>query len=183
MTVAKRISDDDDSKVTWDQFLGILQRGKPESLVIEYLPVRTTSKRAPGPGPITKQMWQSLGPKWLKDRKVILHTDAAKSYAHVTIPGVKHTKVIHQKKKVGNRWVKPAYVKLAHFTLEDSSALTVKAGTQLIDGWWRILRRELALCSKSSTAMVKLAVSAAQFTCWHRGENIWEEVGKVIQKS
>eukprot|EP00972_Heterocapsa_arctica_P106560 15696880-Heterocapsa_arctica.AAC.1 len=67
--------------------------------------------------------------------------------------------------------------------LLDNSVLRVKAGTQLIDGWWRVLRKELRNLSKATTAGVKRSVKAAQWKTWHRGEDLWIAMGCAIQRS
>ena len=45
-------------KIGWHNYLGIIQRGHPESLIIYRLPDRYTKKRAPGPGPIRLGDWK-----------------------------------------------------------------------------------------------------------------------------
>ena len=45
----------------WEQWCGLIERGRPESLILEHLKPRTTEKRAPGPSPIRKIKWQLLG--------------------------------------------------------------------------------------------------------------------------
>ena len=40
--------------------------------------------------------WQPMAEKWLKDRRVILHSDSAKSY-RLKVAGVLHDAVVHQK--------------------------------------------------------------------------------------
>eukprot|EP00435_Cladocopium_sp_Y103_P058360 s234_g20.t1 len=85
--------------VEWEQWCGIVERGRPESLLLRRLRPEPSEKRAPGPGAIRKVEWESLASKRLKDRQVILHTDAAKSYK-AQVRGMLHGKVIHGKKRV-----------------------------------------------------------------------------------
>ena len=80
----------------WEQWSGLVQRGKPSTLVLSRLDPSLTVPRAPGPGPITKQNWAPLGQKWLANRKVIFHTDSAKAYK-LKLPNVIHDSVVHQK--------------------------------------------------------------------------------------
>ena len=93
--------------------------------------------RAPGPGAIRTVEWMPLAKKWLMNKKVILHSDAAKSYkCHVS--GVLHDNVVHSKKrvKVGGkwRWQKPDYVKVVtHKIPGEKRSIRCKAGTQVID--------------------------------------------------
>ena len=99
----------------WEQWCGIVQRGQPETLVLHRLQPKTSAKRAPGPGAIRKQEWSLLANKHLKDRCIILHTDAAKSYK-IETRGVLHDNVRHCKKRVKVKgkwhWRKPCYVKM-----------------------------------------------------------------------
>ena len=64
----------------WEQWLGMVARGKPSSLVLIRLPSTATCKRAPGPGAVKKESWLKVANTWLKNRNIILHTDSARSY-------------------------------------------------------------------------------------------------------
>ena len=85
-------------------------RGDPSTLILERLPIKRTSARAPGPGPLKWSTWQPIAARLLENSNVVLHTDAAKAYQK-PIAGVMHTKVVHQKKKVGSKWIKPHFTK------------------------------------------------------------------------
>lgn len=106
-TDLKDLAEDSNKPVIWEQWSGIVQRGRPDTLLM-------SPKRAPGPGAIRKVEWRPLAKKHLKDRCVILHTDAAKSY-RLRMPGVLHDHVRHCKKrqKIKGKWVwkAPTYVK------------------------------------------------------------------------
>ena len=107
-------------------------------------------RRAPGPGPIRKRDWAPKASRWLKHRRVILHTDGARSYK-LKIDGVLHDWVVRKKKRVklGGKWVwlKPAFTKIRYHNVPDQSKprgtkrLWVKCGTQVIDRAWGELRR------------------------------------------
>ena len=82
-TFAKKIdpkASDSEKNTSWEQWGGILQRGRRDSLVLNRLSSSQTSLRAPGPGAIKKIDWTPLAKKYLEDRKIVLHTDRAKSY-------------------------------------------------------------------------------------------------------
>ena len=79
----------------WEQWCGLVQRGKPQTLVLARLNSTLTATRSPG---ITKHDWAPLGEKWLANRSVIFHTDSAKAYK-MKLPGVVHDSVVHQKKR------------------------------------------------------------------------------------
>ena len=66
--------------VRWEQWLGLVQRGRPESLILERLNPPPSEVRAPGPGAVRKVEWLPLAKKHLQGNHVIFHTDAARSY-------------------------------------------------------------------------------------------------------
>eukprot|EP00971_Amphidinium_carterae_P338167 6475378-Amphidinium_carterae.1 len=67
--------------VKWTQYLGIMRRGCPESLILVKMRDRTTIARAPGPGPLRTEEWLEVGRPLLEDKHIILHTDSARAYA------------------------------------------------------------------------------------------------------
>ena len=181
VTVGKRAdAEAPETRVTWDNFLGLVERGRPDSLVLVELPARSTSKRSPGPGPITKQVWKPLAERWVQGRNIILHTDSAKAY-NLSVPGVVHTRVVHQKKKIAGKWVLPRYVVLERLDLGNDAPVYVKKGTQIIDGWWRILRKHLRLTNPKTKAGVRQAVRVAQWRSWHQGEDLWAVLGECLR--
>ena len=86
-------------KLHWEQWCGILQRGRPHTLVLHRLKPLASKLRAPGPA-VRKVEWKPLAAKWLQDRQVILHTDSAKRYAS-KVSSVLHDRIVH--KKSGSR--------------------------------------------------------------------------------
>ena len=98
---------DKSTPIAWEQWCGLVKRGHPETLVLHRLSPKMSETRAPGPGAIRKVEWTPLGNKWLKNKKIVLHTDAAKSYK-CHIPGVVHDNVIHCKKSQNQREVEVA---------------------------------------------------------------------------
>ena len=80
--------------------------------------------------------WKALANKLLRSRRVVLHTDSAKSYK-LKVDGVIHDRVVHCNKRVqvnGTfRWLKPHYVKLVTHKIPHSErTITVKSGTQIV---------------------------------------------------
>ena len=65
--------------ILWEQWSGLLTRGKPSTLVLTGLNPALSVKRGPGPEAIHKIDWTPLADKHLAGRKVVLHTDSAKS--------------------------------------------------------------------------------------------------------
>ena len=133
VTLARRHTGEE--QVTWSQFLGMVQRGRPGNLVIVRLPDRTTGTRAPGPGPLRKVDWQPIYKQFIENRKIILHTDSARAYDAFTA-GIGKTRVVHQiKKDAQGNWVQPHFTKYEEVTVEDGKTIAVLAGTQYIDGF------------------------------------------------
>ena len=67
-------------RIRWEQWGGLVERGRPSSLRLFRLSPRLTDRRAPGPGPIRKHDWKPIAEKYLVGKGVILHTDGARSY-------------------------------------------------------------------------------------------------------
>ena len=108
VTLSRRHVDAD--HVVWAQYLGLVQRGRPESLILVRLPDRTTGIRAPGPGPLRKRDWEPIFNRYVRGRNIILHTDSARAYESFT-EGIGKTRVVHQMKRDADGvWHKP------HFT-------------------------------------------------------------------
>lgn len=177
-------SDTADDLVSWEQWAGLVQRGKPETLILFRTNSCMTVPRAPGPGAITKVDYKQMADRYLKGRNVILHTDSAKAYA-LRVPGVLHDSVRHSKQrvKIGNKTVwKPAcYTKLVTHKLPSGKSIRTKGGTQVIDRVWRFIRSKLVGQTKQpGTLKVRRAIRAAQWLYWKRDGDLWQEIGKVL---
>eukprot|EP00971_Amphidinium_carterae_P061414 1216015-Amphidinium_carterae.2 len=83
---------------------------------------RTTIARALGPGPLRIEEWLEIGRPFLEGRHIILHTDSAKAYA-APFKTMKHTRVVHVKKKVEGRWLEPKYVEVVQAGTDGSDNL------------------------------------------------------------
>ena len=81
----------------WEQWGGLVERGRPSSLKLFRLHPAKTVKRAPGPGAMRKVEWKPIATKHLANRKVVLHSDGARAYK-LKAPGVMHCNVVHKKK-------------------------------------------------------------------------------------
>jgi hypothetical protein len=79
--------------------------------------------------------------------------------------------------------VRPKFVKLVTHRLPGvRKAVKVKAGTQIIDRFWEHLRAHLKYCARTpGSAALKNKVRSAQFTYWHKGEDMWVKTGEMIQ--
>eukprot|EP00971_Amphidinium_carterae_P276030 5477369-Amphidinium_carterae.1 len=105
ITFAKRAVE---GGVTWTQYLGLVRRGSPETLVLIKLPDRVTASRAPCPGPLLSEDWKPIADKYCSGQNMILNTDSARAY-ELRVDGTVHTRVCHAKKKIGGKWVLPVY--------------------------------------------------------------------------
>ena len=194
----------------WEQWGGLVERGRPSSLVLFRLNPILTKKRSPGPGPIRKRDWQPIAKKHIAGRKVILHSDGARAYK-LRLPDVRHCNVVHKKKRIvingkaSNSdlncfncllrdlldcvipvcqavWVKPHYTKQYDVKLPDGKKVRVKSGTQIIDRFWNTLRSHLKHTNRIPGSQVLLRkLRSAQFEYWHRRANMWEVTGQMLQ--
>ena len=152
----------------WEQSAGVVQRGKPQTLVLCRLDPKLTVKRAPGLAAIRKREWKAL------DNKP--HTDSAKSYKF-EIDGIVHDRVVHAQKRVNEdgkyRWQKPRYDKLVKRKIPNTSRIiTVKSGTQIID---RAFQSELWCENKVPRAKRR----SAQYEYGHKNYDLWLHCGML----
>lgn len=174
----------DAKSMAWEQWAGVVERGRPKSLVLFKCSSSSTSKRAPGPGAIKKKDWKPWAQRHLAGRKVILHTDSARSYK-MKLDSVVHDAVVHGKKrqKVGGKWEwkKPHYTKTVKHVLPDGKRLVVQGGTQVIDRAWRFIRSFMVgrHCTPG-TESTRRRVRSAQWCYWHREEDRWAATGKML---
>lgn len=176
---------EDGVHLAWEQWGGLVERGRPKTLTLFRLQPSTTNPRSPGPGPIRRREWLPIANKSLKDRQVILHTDGAKAYK-VSLPGVVHDNVVHKKKRVlingKQTWVRPHYTKLFTHTLPNGKKIRVKAGTQIIDRFWGHVRAYLKHAARLvGSCALKRKIRAAQWTYWHKGENLWSATANMLK--
>ena len=174
-------------KLHWEQWCGIVQRGKPQTLVLHRLKPLASKLRAPGPGAVRKVEWKPLAAKWLKDRQAILHTNSAKSYAS-KISGVLHDRVVHKKKRVkvnGKfKWVAPTYVKIQKHKIPGTKkTLRVKSGTQIVDRCWRYLKERLNINQHAivGSRLLRIQLRSAQYEYWLRGQDLWTATGSLVK--
>ena len=108
----------------WEQWCGVVSRGRPHTLKLFRLRKPRTRVRAPGPGPITSREWEPILQENLAGRSIIHHTDGARAYqrnGHQPA-GVKHDLVVHAKQKVLTPhgiqiWKRPRFVKVVSHVL------------------------------------------------------------------
>lgn len=171
----------------WEQWGGMVQRGNPKTLLLFKLRPATTVPRAPGPGAIRKVDWSPVAQKWLKNRRVILHSDSARSYRS-KVEGMLHDAVIHKKRRVKRGmkwvWVKPVYVKMFTHKLKDGTVIKTKGGTQIIDRAWRFIKERLRLNQhgKASSKQLAAQIRSAQYEYWHRNEDLWVCTGQLLEE-
>ena len=190
--VGKELIEDSSSphhgKVAWRQWAGIVERGRPSSLVLFQTNPKPTTVRAPWPGPIKKKDWEPAAERWLKGRNVVLHTDGARSYKiginrKDFIDGVIHDYVVHKFKKQANGMKQRAkYVQLFSHKI-DGRFLYTKGGVQLIDRCWGHVRSHIGRRAIGSCSTKKFSdrVRAAQWTYWNMGEDLFLKTGELIR--
>ncbi|OLQ09053.1 hypothetical protein AK812_SmicGene7355 [Symbiodinium microadriaticum] len=179
------VAGDKSKPIRWEQWLGFVERGRPDSLILERLNPPCTYKRAPGPGAIRRVEWKPLAMKHLRNRRVVFHTDSAKSYK-LRVDGVVHDRVVHAKKRVlvnGKFILKaPTYVKVVeHRVPGRKKPLRVKAGTQIIDRAWRFMKDRISLNqhTRTWTLLLRNKIRSAQYQYWKRGFDLWLETGNL----
>ena len=178
----------DDTTALWEQWAGIVERGRPDSLVLFKTHPKKTKFRSPGPGPITKADWTPVATKWLKDKHVFLHTDGARSFKLAQnrknkLSGVIHDYVVHKIKQDNQgRWRKPKYVQLFWHRLPDGRIVYTKGGTQIIDRVWGHVRKHVGRRSvkKTSKKTFQARVRSAQWLYWNAGKDLWLETGNTF---
>ena len=87
---------DGPERAEWEQWLGLVERGKPDTLVLKRMNAAETLGRPPGPGPIQKAQWQPVAEEMLIGRSVILHTDSVKAYSSVKGDRFLHDNVVRK---------------------------------------------------------------------------------------
>ncbi|CAK0848460.1 unnamed protein product [Prorocentrum cordatum] len=124
-----QVSDDGLSK-TWEQWAGVVERGRPGGLAPWKTQTDGAEANAPGPGAIKRSDWAPFLKGRLENRKVIPHSDGARSYK-TRATGVVHDNAVHRekRKKIGGKraWLKPIYSKVVTHKLSDGSTIKVKA--------------------------------------------------------
>ena len=178
-TFSKMDSGDVNKPVAWSGYIGIIRRGFPQTLKLIALPIRNTSERAPGPGPITKAMWTPIAHSIFKGKTAILHTDSARAYG-MPLPGVTRTSVIHQLKKIDGVWKSPVFAETMYVTLVDGRRVKVQSGTQTIDGAWSHIRKALQHRHSSDPKTVDELLRVAQFRYWSSGHEPIEFFKKTL---
>ena len=176
---------DPQKAIQWEQWGGIVERGRPSTMILNRLKPALTKKRAPGPGAIRRRDWEPIARKHLSGRRVILHTDGARAYK-VRLPDVIHDNVVHKKKRVvvnGKKvWIKPHYTKVFKHKLPSGKTISVKGGTQIIDRFWGQVRTSLRYISrKPSSKLLERKLRSAQWAYWHQRQNLWKATAAMLQ--
>ena len=178
----------EDKVMRWENWIGLVRRGHPRSLMLIRSTNPPTAARSPGPGPITKQQWRSIAKAHLEGRHVVIHTDSARAYREVRIPGTVRDHVVHKKRRIFNKatgkytWLRPKYVKTAKHRIQGKT-ITRKAGTQTIDRCWRFLKSRMSLnqMAQPGSRSFAMAVRSAQFEYWTRGVDPWSAMAELAK--
>ena len=129
------------------------------------------------------------GQKHLQDKRVVFHTDSAKSYK-LKMLRVVHDRVVHQKNPVINKsgkttWLHPKYVKVTLHKLPGGKLFKCNAGTQIIDRRWRYLKERIHANqhARAASATLRTMPRAAQHQCWFHKEDMWLQTGGLMKWS
>ncbi|CAK0812734.1 unnamed protein product, partial [Prorocentrum cordatum] len=123
--------------------------------------------------------------KRLKQSKVILHADGARSHK-LRVDGVVHDWVVHMKKRVKVNgkyvWVKPAFTKVRYYDLADSGCSNKKMRIWVPDHRPRLGRVEAPPWPRPQGEPRALANRARSFLwCyWNKGEDLRAQTGKML---
>ena len=170
----------------WEQWVGLVARGLPRSLVLSRLPTKLTTQRSPGPGPIKNIDWKPLGRKHLEGKCILFHTDKARAY-RLKLKKVLHDVVVHKKKKAARKgntvWLRPKFVEMKTHDLPDGRRITVKTGTQVIDRAWRFIKDRLKHCNAGpGSLLLQTKVRATQWRYWNRGSDLWLRMADALER-
>eukprot|EP00971_Amphidinium_carterae_P268509 5326884-Amphidinium_carterae.2 len=157
----------------------MVKRGCPSTLVLIELEHRVTKKRAPGPGPLRNSEWSKIGERYVADKYLILHTDSAKAYNEV-FKSLLHTRVVHMKKKVNGQWLQPRYTETVDMKLPDGGTLTVKSGTQFVDGLWRLVKESIRPMGCDYSGKLDDLVRICQWRYWSQGKCPWQATSDLM---
>ncbi|CAK0877545.1 unnamed protein product [Prorocentrum cordatum] len=159
-------------EMRWDQWAGIVERGRPQSLILFKTPPKLTKPRAAGPGPITGKDWAPMAKKHLQGRKTLLRTGGARACElgmnrEEKLDGVVHDYGVHGLKKQGS----------------GNKFEAAHGGTQIVDRCWRCLRKHIGARSFSAAGAPKYSarVRAAQWRHWRVGSDHWGETGGMFR--
>ena len=186
-------------KVTWFQYCGLLKRGDRKTLVLAQMKVKATRIKQKGkgkgsavsPGPITKTEWRHIANKFVKNKKILLHSDGARAYRYSRIPGVITDSVKHKRPKPIYtalwRHVLPKDQSKAHTDVKklpasEKEIVWVKKGTQLVDNVWRQLKLlGLPKSTKAEDTIIHQRVREFQWHHWNAQADKWRAAGEALR--
>lgn len=103
--------------------------------------------------------------------------------------GVKHDFVVHKKKRVVVNgvatWMNPKFAKVRWHNIADEGKpkkkLWVKAGTQIIDRAWGLLRKHKgSLATGPGSPALTSRIRSFQWEYWNRGNDLWAKTGEML---
>lgn len=118
----------------------------------------------------------------MENRKIILHSDGARSYK-LKLKDVFHHWVVHRKKlrKIRAKKVWVTYVRKSFHKLPSGRKLWVKGGAQIIDRAWQVIRKHLGPRTKQGPGTAALERRAFGTVVLLKRKNLWFESSKMIQ--
>ena len=189
----------DGQRITWVQYCGLIARGDRRSLTLVKMKSKTTRAKTHGKGkgsfassgPISKAEWKPICDKFLKRRKIILHSDGARAYRYTKVPGVVVDTVKHKRPRpvYAARWCHRLpldYLKTNLVGASDVKCVKrwVKKGTQIIDRVWGLLKNNgVPKTIKARDDIVDLYTREFQWKYWNEHDDKWKAMGHVISGS
>eukprot|EP00971_Amphidinium_carterae_P138800 2750546-Amphidinium_carterae.2 len=84
------------------------------------------------------------------------------------------------KKKVQGRWVQPKYTEDLVLDLPDGGTLSVKSGTQFVDGLWRLVKEGIRPSGCDFSGKLDDLVRVCQWRYWSQGKCPWKSVSDLL---
>jgi len=75
------------------------------------------------------------------------------------------------------------FVNNVRHVLPNRRSLWVRSGTQIIDAFWRILRKGIKPHSKAIAKVIRKKVRATQWRYTHMGADLWVAIGTALAES
>ena len=74
------------------------------------------------------------------------------------------------------------YTKIYDVKTPDGDKIRAKSGTQIVDRFWGFLRNHLKNVNRTpGSAVLSRRIRSAQWAYWRKGVNLWEATGNMLQ--
>jgi hypothetical protein len=165
------------NEVQWQEFHGLKRRGDRTSLHLEKRSdeatrsARSATTGRAVPPPLSVVEWRRAEKRL--GGNSLLHTDGARAY---NAAGVLHDSVSHSHR----HGQKGHFTKPTRHVLADGSQHKAQAGTQCLDGWWRVGKRDMFGVKASLPHRVEQHLRESQWRHWLGNSDRWAAAGEVL---